>query len=66
MSFTNPKSQALTISIKDISGRLIYETTVDNEGKVIQDIDISDQGAGVYIISLSQGNKLLSKKLLVE
>lgn len=66
VSFTNPKSQALTISIKDISGRLIYETTVDNEGKVIQDIDISDQGAGVYIISLSQGNKLLSKKLLVE
>jgi hypothetical protein len=53
----------LVIKIKDISGRLIFETTGDDAEFSVA---TSQWPRGVYILSATSGAKRLTQKIIVE
>lgn len=63
-SFNNPTKEKSLIKLYSISGEIVYEKENSSE-KVKDAIDISNFGSGTYFISITQGKKSLSKKLIV-
>lgn len=60
------KSKTL-IKIFDLSGKQVYIEKLHNfSGKYSNDIDLSSNKPGTYILQIIQGNKMLSKKLLIQ
>lgn len=66
INFTPENSKTTDIIVKDLTGKEIYSGQVSGTNPVSETIDITDQSSGVYILTLQQGNKSMSKKLLVE
>ncbi|MFC2116273.1 Ig-like domain-containing protein [Bacteroidota bacterium] len=52
-----------SVSIYDISGRICHRSQIENNMTVI---DVSRLKSGLYIINLSNNNKVISHKLIVE
>lgn len=66
VSFNNESTKAIDITVKDLTGKVLYNTKIKGLGAVNEQIDISNNSSGIYILTIAQGNKSLSKKLLVE
>lgn len=66
VSFTNESTKAIDITVKDLTGKELYTNKIKGLGMVKEQIDISENSSGIYILTIAQGNKSLSKKLLVE
>lgn len=61
---TDEKTQ---VKIFDLSGKEIYTEKVKNfEGHYSKEIDISKNNPGTYILQIVQGNKILSKKIILQ
>ncbi len=57
----------LSLKIVDITGRTVYEEDLGQfSGYYNQEIDLSGQDRGIYILQVTQGNKVNSKKLILE
>lgn len=55
------------IRIFDPNGKEIYnEKRKDFSGEYFHQLDISEHGSGTYILKISQGDKSVSKKIIVE
>ncbi|MFC2116274.1 Ig-like domain-containing protein [Bacteroidota bacterium] len=52
-----------SVSIYDISGRICHRSRIENNETAI---DVSQLKSGLYIIKLSNNNKVISHKLLIE
>lgn len=66
MSFNNKSTKSIDITVKELTGKELYNNKVKGLGMVKEQIDISENSSGIYILTIDQGNKSLSKKLLVE
>jgi len=66
LEFTPETDSPTEITITDIDGKLIYKYILQGKGPFSQQIDISYQSKGIYILNLQQGKKSMSKKLVVE
>lgn len=66
VSFNNESTKTIDITVKDLTGKELYNNKVKGLGMVKEQIDISENSSGIYILTIAQGNKSLSKKLLVE
>ena len=67
--FVIVKSEEVTISICDITGRVVLEPVKSesfNTGGHIKDIDCTNLGVGVYLAILRHGNETLSRKFIKE
>lgn len=54
-----------TITIMDNHGKKVYEDTLEG-GIQKKQIDLRDQGKGIYLVTLEQKGKILSTKVVVE
>lgn len=61
--YTNAGENNYSLSIKDITGKLVYKYLTENSETTV---NTSGYGKGVYIIELSEGNKISRKKLIIE
>lgn len=61
--FSHPSGKSFTLFITDLSGRKVYQETIDN---IDCYIDIRHLSPGVYLVSLSDGTSFMNKKLIVE
>jgi len=66
VSFNNESTKTIDITVKDLTGKELYANKIKGLGMVKEQIDISENSSGIYILTIAQGNKSLSKKLLVE
>ena len=66
LEFETEKKGEVELSIHDINGRVVYQKNFSPEGLMTQQVDISKQGAGVYILNLIQGKRGISKKIVIE
>ncbi|MCU0370558.1 MAG: T9SS type A sorting domain-containing protein, partial [Bacteroidales bacterium] len=61
--FSHPSEEELLLSISDLTGRKVYEEpAVPASGR----IDISGIRAGIYLVSLTNGESRIIKKLIIE
>ncbi|PCJ27194.1 MAG: hypothetical protein COA97_04290 [Flavobacteriales bacterium] len=67
LSFKLDKKQPVQIKIFDIQGKVVYsEKVVEFDGKYSNNIDISDNGEGIYILQIVQGNKASTSKIVIK
>lgn len=62
------KSESLDmidITVSDMNGRKVYNERVAATGTVLRNIELNEP-SGTYILTLQQGNKKLSKKLIIQ
>ena len=54
------------IEIVDITGKIVYSKTLNNQCENILPIDISDQKSGVYILKIQFNNEIITKKIIIQ
>ncbi len=67
LNFELSKKQSVQIKIVDLQGKEVYNETVsDFNGKYSSNIDISENGEGVYILQILQGKKASTSKVVIK
>lgn len=67
LKFTSADISTPTITVRDVHGKELYtEKPRDFTGRYEKPIDVSQYGAGTYIISVMQSGKTASLKVLIE
>jgi hypothetical protein len=60
-------SSTITVSVRDISGRLVSSQTVNNaNGNFSKSFDLNGESKGVYFITIMDGENVINKKLIVQ
>jgi len=60
------KNDIYTLTIKDVLGRDIFIRTIDVNGFVKHNIDISNYDKGAYLLNISNSNSSITTKLILE
>jgi aminopeptidase N len=60
--FTHPAQDEFLVSIHDLSGRVLYENALESSK---EKLTIQGMPSGVYMVSLSNGQETLRKKLVI-
>ena len=55
-----------SIKIFDMNGRLIMDKKIVQSGFTVKKININELFSGIYIVSLTNGDRLINKKLIVQ
>jgi Secretion system C-terminal sorting domain len=67
LSFNLNKKQPVQIKIFDLQGKEVYSEKVsDFDGNYSNDIDISNNGEGIYVLQIIQGKKASTSKLVIK
>lgn len=62
-NYVNNKQENVTIQVFDVSGSLIYKVTT-NDYIINKDINLSEEGNGVYVLKLTTNEHFVIKKLV--
>lgn len=65
LKYKSESLDLITLVITDLNGKKVYEERISATGTVLRNIELKEN-AGVYILTLSQGKKTTSKKLIIE
>ena len=66
ISFKTDLLEALNVSITDLGGKSVFEEKVEDfNGSYSKDIDITDHNEGIYILRISQGNRIYTEKVVI-
>ncbi|MGG7036432.1 MAG: T9SS type A sorting domain-containing protein, partial [Flavobacterium sp.] len=66
IQFEDPSVNELKINIVDIRGRKIYENKFTNQTVFRENIQLKEAEAGVYLVIVSDGNRKMVKRIIVE
>jgi hypothetical protein len=76
--YPNPSKGILNIEIKnnpsknnsmfiyDITGKIVKQLSFENSSTSLENINLKDLNPGVYFLKLKLGEKILSKKIILE
>lgn len=59
-------SGKVNITVHDISGRRIFDKAFDSSGLFAQDIQLNSAQAGIYMVSITDGDQKIVKRIVVE
>jgi hypothetical protein len=62
----NAESENTSILVNDIRGRQIFENKYTNNGAFNQKIDLNSAESGIYLVTITDGAKKITKKIVVE
>ena len=67
LSFELNSKSPVEVKVMDMQGKVVYNETMDNfKGKYKNRIDISENGKGIYILQIIQGDKAHSSKVIIK
>ena len=67
LNFKLKDKKKVQVKIVDMQGKEVYNETVkDFDGKYSNKIDISENGEGIYILQIMQGNKASTSKIVIK
>jgi len=67
LKFITEQKGDTEIRIYDINGKEVYNERITNfDGKYEKEIDISENGSGTYFLKVSQGDKMMTRKIILE
>ena len=64
--FDNPTSEETKIEVYDMRGRRIFENTYTNQGVFNENIQLNNAQAGIYLVTIEDGARKVTKKIVVE
>jgi subtilisin-like proprotein convertase family protein len=64
--FTSVNSAGVVVLVNDMLGRKIYEKTFENNGNFNKNIELKNAAPGVYLVSVSDGDRKGVSKIVVE
>lgn len=62
----NSDNKETRLTIVDMSGRKVYEETINNSNLTKKEINLSTFQKGVYLVNLSDGSRKTTKKIIIE
>ncbi len=66
VSFEQMQAQPVQLILRDMTGRTLYETTIDdNELQVVRELDMQHLAAGVYYVSIENGNRRNIQRMII-
>lgn len=66
VEYTSPVSSDVNITVHDIRGRKVFENKYSNTGMFMQNIAMTSAEAGIYLVTVQDGNKKMVKKMIVQ
>ncbi|MCF6131727.1 zinc-dependent metalloprotease [Flavobacterium wongokense] len=66
IQFENTTANEITVNVYDISGRTIFENKYSNQATFNENIQLNNAQAGVYLVSVTDGNQKLVKRIVIE
>ena len=66
VSFNSVSGDAVSVSVHDIQGRMIMSKQIANTGNVNEVISLPNVQAGIYLVTVQDGNKKEVKRVIVQ
>ncbi len=66
IQFSSTSNKNIKIAVYDIRGRRVFENNYTNTGLFIQNIQLNNLKAGVYIVNVDDGDKKEVKRIIIE
>lgn len=66
VQFESKSNQKINIVIHDLRGRKIFDQSYNNSGLFSQNLQLDKAQAGVYVISIADGDKKITKRIVIE
>lgn len=66
VQFNSNSNRNIQISVYDMSGRSIFDRSYANHGLFEQDVRLQNAQAGVYLVSISDGENKMVKRVVVQ
>ncbi len=54
------------INLYDIKGRVLFSKSFENNGEIKSNISVNNLNAGIYLLKVLDGNKMATKKIIIE
>jgi len=64
--FDNPVAEETKVDVYDMRGRKIFENSYTNNGVFNQNIQLNNAQAGIYLLTVTDGNRKTVKRIAVE
>lgn len=65
IEFTSTTNAPITISVVDVLGRKVYENQFENAASFSEMLDLQNVNAGIYVLTVEQGNRKQTQKIIV-
>ncbi len=66
IQFENNTSNEIKVSVYDMRGRILFENNYSNQATFNENIQLNNAQAGVYLVSISDGNEKLVQRIVIE
>lgn len=66
IEYTSPIANDVNIFVHDMRGRLVFQNKYTNTGLFIQNVVLNSAEAGIYLVTVQDGNKKMVKKIVIE
>jgi subtilisin-like proprotein convertase family protein len=66
IQFENKSSNEISVNIYDMRGRIIFANKYSNDVTFNENIQLNNAQSGVYLVSITNGNEKLTKRLVIE
>jgi subtilisin-like proprotein convertase family protein len=66
IQFTNAASNEIKVNVFDMRGRKIFENNYTSQATFNENIQLNNAEAGVYLVNVSDGNRKVVKRIIIE
>lgn len=66
IQFNNTTSNEIKVDVYDMRGRTIFENKYSNQATFNENIQLNNAQAGVYLVSVTDGNQKIVKRIVIE
>jgi subtilisin-like proprotein convertase family protein len=66
IQFDNTTSNEIKVNVYDMRGRTIFENNYSNQVMFNENIQLNNAQAGVYLVSVTDGNQKMVKRIVIE
>ncbi len=66
ISFNSDNSEKINVRVFDIGGRSVFNKEYQNNGLFNENMHLDNLQSGVYLVKVQNGNKQLTKKIIIE
>ena len=64
--FNSNSNNKINIAVHDVRGRKIFDTSYNNSGLFSQNLQLKKTQAGIYLVSISDGEKKIVKRIVIQ
>ncbi|TPV34866.1 T9SS type A sorting domain-containing protein [Paucihalobacter ruber] len=62
----NTSGETINLQLFDLKGRVVYTDIVKESGEISRSISVNNLSTGVYLLKVSEGNKQVTKKVVIQ